>query len=171
VRTYLKGVGHWVSTGKPRRPERYVLSEGEWKQPGTVSLAYRHSVRTPVTLVESFGDDAKFFLTGRPISAMGDIVEQTCSRQDLIKSAATMKVIFHLYRDQSKGSGKSGCTTFPRKKKLKNGKWSTSGKGSIRRLAVGVLPRLRLTYNTDRMDVAGFLKVAGPEFSVSKWNK
>ena len=102
---------------------------------------------------------------------MGDVVEQFCSRRDLMRSKGTLDVILHLYCDQATGSAKSGCTRNSAKpKKLANGKWSESGKGGMRRLVEGVLPRLQLTCNTELMDVASLVDAAGPEFSDSRWN-
>ena len=102
---------------------------------------------------------------------MGDVTEQICARQDVMRSRRTLDALLHLYQDSATGAPKSGCTSYAQKgQKLANGKWSERGKGGIRRLIVGVLPRLKLTYNTELMDVPSLVNAAGPEFSTSRWN-
>jgi hypothetical protein len=155
----------------PSKHENYILSIGEWKMPGNRDLSYRHCVRMPVILVDRFEKDTKFFLSGRPMSQMGDVVEQICSRTYLMRSRTSLAVIFHLYQNPSTGAAKPGCTSYSaRPKKLNNGNWSQSGRGAVRRLIDGVLPRLSLTYNTELMDVSSLIKASGEEFSDSSWN-
>lgn len=180
---YASDIGFWswlalayfdqfCPPSKPNRQEHYILSEGDWAQGGVHDLAYRHCAKTPTMLVARYGGEASFFLTGRPIHEMGEVVEQICSRRDLMRSENLQKVIRRLYMDPATGSPKKGCTSYSAKpRKLANGKWSESGKGAIRRLVDGVLPRLKLTYNLEIMSEDDLISAAGPEFSESKWHE
>jgi hypothetical protein len=130
-------------------------------------IDYRQCARTPVQLVRRFGEDARFFLSGRPINEMGDIVEQTISRQDIFGNERFIRTIISHFRTQE-GLPKKGAASEPKRKKLKNGKWSTAGRGGIRRLVTAFLPRIKLTYNVYELTSDEIIDLAGNEFSQTK---
>ena len=153
------------------RQEHYIPLIGAYaKRLGHQRLDYRHCARTPVMLVRLLGQSAKFFLCGtarrpRGMSEMGDLIEQVLSRQDVFGNERIRSVILELYQDEN-GLERVGSTGIPKKKKLKNGKWSQSGKGGIRRLIEGVLPRLKITYDVYDLPPQEIIALAGPEFNL-----
>jgi hypothetical protein len=155
---------------KVYRQEHYIPLIGPYaKRLGHQRLDYRHCVRTPVMLVRLLGKRAKFFLGGtanrpRGMSQMGDLIEQVLSRQDIFGNERFREVIFKLYQDEN-GLERVGSTGIPKRKRLKNGKWSQSGKGGIRRLVDGVLPRIKLTYDVYDLSAEKLIELAGSEFT------
>lgn len=95
---------------------------------------------------------------------MGDFIEQILSRQDIYGNEKFLEVLRTLYADEE-GYEIPGSTTPPKKKKLRNGKWSTSGRGGARRLVTGILPRLKLTYQVYDLTADQLVKLVGPEFA------
>ena len=153
-----------------RRQEHYIPLIGDLAgKLGFQRIDYRHCARTPVLLFRKLGDEAKLFLAGaakkhRPMGEMGDFVEQILSRQDVYGNARFLEVLRKLYADVD-GYEKVGSTAAPKKKKLKNGKWSKSGRGGARRLVMGVLPRLKLTYSVNDLTADQIVVLAGDEFT------
>jgi hypothetical protein len=162
--------GQFTSRGVSRH-EHYIPMLGEWSNKlGHQRIDYRHCVRTPLLLVRKLGDDAKFFLQPRSMGEMGDIIEQVVSRQDVFGNEKFLRMIIEHYRDEH-GRPRVGATGIPKRKKLRNGKWSPSGRGGIRRLIEGVLPRLKLTYNVYDLSTSSLIELAGPEFKVIRTQK
>jgi hypothetical protein len=152
------------------RQEHYIPALGVLAERfGYQRVDYRHCARTPVLLFRQLGEGAKLFLSGpakkpRAMSEMGDFVEQTLSRQDVYGNPRFLEVLRKLYADEN-GFERVGTTAAPKWKKLRNGQWSKSGRGGVRRLVTGVLPRLKLTYNVYGMNADGIIEVAGSEFA------
>jgi hypothetical protein len=164
-------VAYWsqFTANGVRRQEHYIPAMGAFAHRLSHGrIDYRHCARTPVLLFKRLGDDCKLFLAGplkkpRTMSQMGDFIEQILSRQDIFGSDRILELLRVLYSDEH-GNEKVGSTVEPKKKKLKNGKWSQSGRGSARRLVMGVLPRLKLTYNVGELAAREIIDLAGPEF-------
>lgn len=152
------------------RQEHYIPMIGGLNgKLGQQRIDYRHCVRTPVLLVKRLGDDARLFLSGpakrpRSMAVMGDFVEQILSRQDIYGNGRFLEVLRKLYADTG-GFEIPGTMNPPKKKKLKNGKWSNVGRGGARRLMTGVLPRLKLTYVVDGLTADQIVVLAGAEFT------
>jgi len=179
---YLDNVGLWswialfyfdqfCPEGKKiNRVEHYILSAGGFKLPG-LPVAYRHCVRGPLFALKKFPEIAKAIILGsrdkESLYEMGDFLEQTLSKPQILASNPCLKVIKKLYIT-SDGFAKIGCSSNPVKKKIKSGKWSKAGYGGIRRLTEGVLPRLKMTYNLEIMEENDIIKSAGKEFETFK---
>ncbi len=167
-------VAYWsqFTASGVRRQEHYIPAMGVFAHRLSHGrIDYRHCARTPVLLFKRLGDHCKLFLAGstkkpRTMSQMGDFIEQILSRQDVFGSDRVLELLRVLYADEH-GNEKVGSTVEPKKKKLKNGKWSQSGRGSARRLVMGVLPRLKLTYNVGELAPREIISLAGPEFLIS----
>lgn len=146
-----------------QRAEQFIPDEWAKQTPGQ-DLGYRHSVRTPVQLLRQYGPDfAKFFLTGRPVNEMGDIVEQVVSRPKLLRSEKLRGTMRKLY--QAKGGGfKRGAASAPAKTRN-----SEAGRGGLRRFANVYVPRVKLGYDIDEMEVDDIVEVCGPEISRSRF--
>jgi hypothetical protein len=151
--------------GNTQRSEHFIPDEWQ-KQTAGQDLGYRHSVRTPVYLLRSFGPDfAKFFLTGRPTHEMGDIVEQVLSRPKIWRNERLRETITHLYQAKS-GGFKRGAATAPAKSRT-----SEAGRGGIRRFMTVYVPRVKLGYDIDEMPVGDIVTVCGFEISNSSYAK
>jgi hypothetical protein len=152
------------------RQEHYIPSIGSLVgRLGQQRIDYRHCARTPVLLFRKLGDDAKLFLSGtakkqRPMAVMGDFIEQILSRQDVYGNERFLEVLRILYADAN-GFEVVGSMNPPKKKKLKNGKWSNVGRGGARRLVTGVMPRLKLTFQIDALTAKEVVELAGVEFT------
>jgi len=165
-------VAYWdqFTAGGVSRHEHYVPLIGPYsRRLGHERLDYRSCARTPVMLFKRLGEESKFFLTGSTrepssMATMGDLIEQVLSRQDVYGNDRTLKMIMTHFSD-AEGRVKAGTTAIPKKKKLRNGKWSKSGYGKLRRLVEGVLPRLKLTYNVNQLNTGQIIALTGPEFT------
>ena len=152
------------------RHEHYVPLIGPYaRRLGHERLDYRSCARTPVMLFKRLGERSKFFLMGSArepssMATMGDLIEQVLSRQDVYGNDRTLEMIITHFSD-AEGRVKAGTTGIPKKKKLKNGKWSKTGYGKLRRLVEGVLPRLKLTYNVNQLTTEQVIALTGPEFT------
>lgn len=148
---------------RTQRSEHFVPDEWAKQTPGQ-DLGYRHSVRTPVQLLRTYGRDfARFFLTGRPTSEMGDIVEQVVSRPKLLGSERIRATMINLYQSPS-GGFKRGAATRPAKDRK-----SDAGRGGLRRFAEVYVPRVKLGYDIDEMEVPEIVATCGPEISKSRF--
>ena len=160
---------------KPSDTEHYILTVGKWRIGCARDYSYRHSVLTPVRIIKDFNDYAEFFLCGtvdRPftdMTEMGDAIEQVFSRQCVMRNKNLLDTVFHLYQDNLTKRVKKGAMSDPKIKRLKSGQWSQVGKGGARRLISKAIPRLELTYNVTKIVPDGLLKIAGEEFSESKF--
>lgn len=148
-----------------QRSEHFIPDEWAKQTPGQ-DLGYRHSVRTPVQILRNYGEDfAKFLLTGRPTSQMGDIIEQFISRPKVFGSERVRATMLSLY--QAKGGGfKRGAANVPAKTRK-----SDSGRGGIRRFAKVYVPRVKLGYDINEMETPDIVTACGPEISDSKFAK
>lgn len=145
-----KGLWDWFSlaffkqvTGKRlNRQEHYFLStDNKW-------IEHRHCIAGPVRLYEKIGEASRLFISPK-IDKMGEMLEQTLSRQYLMQNDNFLEVMKKLYQDPKTGFAKTSAASKPVKKKLqKTGEWSKQGYGSSRRLALE-LQRIRLTFNVD----------------------
>jgi hypothetical protein len=165
-------VAYWLQFTEKgvNRQEHYIPAIGNLiGRLGQQRIDYRHCARTPVLLYRRLEDGAKLFLSGpakrqRPMGIMGDFVEQILSRQDIYGNDRFLQVLRKLYADGA-GFEIPGTMNPPKKKKLRNGKWSNVGRGGARRLMAGVLPRLKLTYLVDALTADQIVALAGPEFA------
>jgi len=148
-----------------QRSEHFIPDEWQ-KQTAGQDLGYRHSVRTPVHLLRTYGPDfAKFFLTGRPTHEMGDIVEQVLSRPKIWRNERLRETITHLYQAEN-GGFKRGAATEPAKSRT-----SEAGRGGLRRFMTVYVPRVKLGYDIDDMPVGDIVTVCGSEISDSSYAK
>jgi len=148
---------------KTQRSEHFIPDEWAKQTPGQ-DLGYRHSVRTPVRVLNEYEEKfARFLLVGRPTNQMGDIVEQFISRPKVFGSERVRATILELY--QAEGGGiKRGAANIPSKDRK-----SVSGKGGIRRFATVYVPRVKLGYDIDEMGVRDIIEVCGVEISESEF--
>jgi hypothetical protein len=158
----------------PSKPEHYILTVGKWRIGCARDYSYRHSVLTPVRIIKDFNDYAEFFLCGttdKPadMTSMGDAVEQVFSNQSVMRNKNLLDTVLSLYQDNQTKRVKKGAMSDPKIKLLKSGQWSQVGKGGARRLITRVIPRLQLTYNVAEIAPNGLLKIAGGEFTESKF--
>ncbi len=118
----------------------------------------------PFRLLRDYGEDfARFFLTGRPASQMGDIVEQIVGRPKLLRNKRIRETIVELY--QARGGGfKRGASTEPARTRN-----SEAGRGGLRRFAKVYVPRVKLGYDIDVMAVGDIISTCGPEISNSRF--
>lgn len=172
--TFLNDVGLWswlavlywdqFTAKGVSRQEHYIPMIGNYHgRLARERIDYRQCTRTPLMLVRRFGKKAEFFMGGKSMAVMGDIIEQTLSRQDIFGNSRFIETIISHFSD-SNGHPVAGATSIPAKKKLKTGKWSQAGRGGIRRLVHAYLPRMKLTYNVYALDPNEIIKLAGSEF-------
>ncbi len=131
-----------------QREEHFVLRESG-KGPGSRCLAYRHSVRTVFNLVKKHGEDAKFFVSKRGMHAFGSVMEDITSDPKIVHNESLLKLIFFMYRAED-GYAKRGT--------------AGKGRGALRRLTDGYLPRIKLTYDVDIMEPKEIMDLCGKEF-------
>ena len=160
---------------KPNRSEHYILTAGKWRGSGH-DLHYRHCVLTPITIVKDYAEHAEFFLCGtvdnpyKDMTKMGEGIEQIASKQLIMRNKNILQAVLKLYQDSKTKLVKTGSMGDPVKKKLKDGTWSSRGKGGVRRFTTAELPRLELIYSTPGLEPKKLIALAGDEFSKSKYN-
>jgi len=149
---------------KTNRYEHYIPYE--WFQnpqvlfSGARKLGYRHCIRTPVEAFAKLGKESKFFLS-KNISKMGDATEQLLSTPKILSSKKLRELIIYRYSDKTGYPEKGALDYVPSKKgKIKNKK----GFGKLRRLTDDVLPRIKLTYDIDKIENKKLLNLCGQEF-------
>jgi len=145
---------------KMRRYDHYILTKGRTEN--------RHAISTPVKLLMDYGNDFARTILSRNIAEMGDMVEQVVSKQYIMRSPTFISLIVDLYSKKDElgeifGSV-SGASSKISKNKLKNGKRSKSGAGSVRRLTLEV-KRLALNYKLDSMEEISVKELLNSEFS------
>ncbi len=151
--------------GLTQRSEHFVPDEWS-KQTLGQDLGYRHSVRTPLHLLRNYEEAfARFALTGRPVHQMGDIVEQVASRPKLLRSERLRATMLKLYQAKNSGA-KRGSASAPSKNRN-----SDAGRGGLRRFANVYVPRIKLGFDIDEMEVVEIVTVCGTEISTSKFAK
>lgn len=162
-------VGFWSWTAlcyfSQLRPQELSREENYIYDPHRY-LFYRHAVAMPVKLVRDFSDDARVFISS-DMTVMGDMLEQSMSRQYLMRSKTFRAVVRRLYFNEADNQLKSGASSKAVRKKLAKGGWSRSGAGSVRRLALEVL-RLNLAFNLEAMTPDEMLCLLGQEYSKFK---
>ena len=126
------------------------------------NLAYRHAVRTSVQLVSRFGENARFFMSKQGAGFFGDASEQILSRSWFKSSVKVQELLFDLYQDGT-GFMKKNALDKPPPRSVAKG--SKVGYGGVRRLAMDVLPRVKLTHDIDIMTTEKIVKVCGEEFA------
>lgn len=152
-----------AAEGNTQRSEHFIPDEWAKKTPGQ-DLGYRHSVRTPLMLLRRYGEQfARFFLTGRPTYQMGDIVEQFVSRPKALRSDRVRATMLKLYQSKT-GGFKKGAATRPAKSRKSN-----AGRGGIRRFAGIYVPRVKLGFDIDEMEVDEIITTCGSEISGSRF--
>lgn len=150
---------------KTQRVEHFIPDEWSPRTPGQ-RLGYRHAIRTGLRLLKENGEDfAKLLLLGRPVSEMGEMVETFASRPKILRSKNIRKTVLALYQNKD-GTFKTGASTYP----AKDGK-SNAGRGGVRRFVDVYVPRLKLGYDVDAMNVKDIIHVCGPEISGSRFAK
>jgi hypothetical protein len=159
----------WFDQLRARRTQRHEhFIPYEWfKNPlewfsGFQALGYRHSVRASFEVVARFGTNGRFFMSRKGVNFMGDAAEQLLSEQRIRSSAKLRELLFELYRDSTGYMKKGALDRVLRGPRAKD---SRRGYGALRRLTDDVLPRVKLTYDIDRMPTKQILRVCGPEFS------
>lgn len=146
-----------------QRAEHFIPDEWAKQTPGQ-DLGYRHCVRTPFQLVKGHDESfARFLLTGRPANEMGDIVEQVVSRPKLVRSERIRATMLKLYQSDT-GGFKRGAASEPAKSRK-----SEAGRGGLRRFAHVYVPRVKLGFDIDEMQVPAIITACGPEISSSRF--
>ena len=150
------------TNGKYSGIEHYIYSPGRSE--------YRHCVATPTRLVTQFEKEFARLVISNKINDWGDMAEQITSRQYLMRCPSYRKLIMDLYINDDTGLAKPGAASGSSSKKLKSGKRSKSGQGSVRRLALE-LKRLAINYKTDSMTSGSIQSLLNPEYEkFNKWN-
>ena len=96
---------------------------------------------------------------------MGDIVEQFISRPKVFGSERVRATILSLYQADT-GGIKRRAANIPSKSRK-----SDAGKGGIRRFATVYVPRVKLGYDIDEMNVRDIIEACGSEISESEFTK